>query len=305
MSPEPPAVKLGPATAAGAVALMTRPSQLLLLEVVALLGVGLARARGAEIDPATLAVGLLLALPVSASVHLVNEYADHETDARTSRTLFSGGSGALARTGLPPGVALAAARVAAAIGLVGGLAALATGVLPAPAAAILLAGMVGGWAYSVGPFPLAWHGLGEGANALLGGMLMPLFGVALAGGALDVLAVFAFVPLTLVVAVNLLATTWPDRVADASVGKRTLATRWPVQRLRALYAVLAGGALAVLVAQASGPLPLEVVVAGLSAAPLLAVGFATYTRGESALATVGAMVWLIVAQLVAWWAVGG
>jgi 1,4-dihydroxy-2-naphthoate polyprenyltransferase len=292
------------ATVAGAVALMTRPSQLLLLEVVALLGVSLARARGADTDPATLAAGLLLVLPVSASVHLANEYADHETDARTSRTPFSGGSGALSRTGLGREIALSAALGAAAIGLAGTLAAAALGTIPVPAAAILLVGTVVGWSYSVGPFPLAWHGLGEGTNALLGGMLMPLFGVALVGGALDGLALAAFAPLTLVVAANLLATTWPDRAADASVGKRTLATRWPASRLRLLYAALALGALAILVVQATGPLPVVVVAAGLSAAPLLAVGFATYTRIESAAATVGAMVWLVVAQLVAWWAVG-
>lgn len=291
-------------TIAGAVALMTRPSQLVLLEVVALLGIALAQARGFDPDPATVAVGLLLLLPVAASVHLANEYADHETDARTVRTLFSGGSGALSRTGVPRGIALAAARGAAALGLAGVLAAVATGALPMPAAVVLLGGTVGGWAYSVGPYPLAWHGLGEGANALLGGMLAPLFGVALAGGPLDLLAVIAFAPLTLVVGANLLATTWPDREADASVGKRTLATRWPAPRLRALFAALALGAVAILLAQAPGPLPFAVVAAGLTAAPLLAVGFATYTRMESPAATVGAMVWLIVAQLAAWWAVG-
>jgi 1,4-dihydroxy-2-naphthoate octaprenyltransferase len=127
--------------------------------------------------------------------------------------------------------------------------------------------------------------------------------VAVAGGPVDAFAVFTFVPLALVVTANLLATTWPDRAADAAVGKRTLATRWPPARLRALFALLAIAAVAVLLVQAVGPGPLVVALAGLSAVPLLAVGLVTYTRRESPIATVAAMVLLVVAQLGAWAAV--
>jgi hypothetical protein len=44
----------------------------------------------------------------------------------------------------------------------------------------------------------------------------------------------------------------------------------------------------------------RVILAGLSAAPLLLAGLVAYTRHESPLATVAAMVWLVVAQLGAW-----
>lgn len=283
---------------------MARPSQLLLVAAVMLLGVALARARGAAPGLAEILVGLAVLLPVAASIHLANEYADHETDARTRRTPFSGGSGALSRTGLPRSVALRAAQLAALVGLGGAAVAWAAGLLAGPAVALLVAGLVGGWAYSVGPFPLAWHGLGEAANGLLGGMLLPLYGVAVAGGAVDAFAVAAFLPLTLFVSANLLATTWPDRAADAAVGKRTLATRWTPARLRSTFGLLATAALAVLTFQALGPGPLVVAFAGLSAAPLLLAGLVTYTRRESPLATVAAMVWLVVAQLGAWLLVG-
>ena len=289
---------------ATAIVLMSRPPQLALVASVALLGASLARARGANPDPVHLLVGIGLLLMVAASIHLANEFADHETDARTRRTPFSGGSGTLPRTGLPPQLALHAAVVALVGGIAVAVAAFAAGVVSGAALLLLAAGAIGGWAYSAGPFPLAWHGIGEVDNALLGGMLLPLYGVALAGGALDLAAVAAFCPLALVVGANLLATTWPDRDADASVGKRTLATRWPTGRLRAAYAIVIGAALVLLAAQAVGPGPLVVAVAGLTVAPLLLVGLATYTRIESPLATVAAMLWLIGAQLVAWLSAG-
>ncbi len=282
-----------------AVVAMARPSQLLLVATVMLLGVAFAAAHGASPGSAALVVGLLALLPVAAGIHLANEYADHETDSLTARTLFSGGSGALARTGLPRSMALRAAQAATLAGFGAAVAGWSAGVLPGPAFVILGLGAAGGWAYSLGPFPLAWHGLGEAANGILGGMLLPLYGVAVAGASLDAAAVAVFVPLTLVVMANLLATTWPDRVADAAVGKRTLATRWQPAGLRRLFATLAASATALI---AAGLLawPVVVVLAGLSAVPLLIVGLAWYTRRESPFPTVAAMVWLVVAQLGAW-----
>jgi 1,4-dihydroxy-2-naphthoate octaprenyltransferase len=287
-----------------AVFAMARPSQLLLVVAVMALGVALAWARGAMPGPGELVAGVLVLLPVAASIHLANEYADHETDARTARTPFSGGSGALQRTGLPRVLALRAATTALLVGLAGAASAFALGLLAWPALLILAVGAIGGWAYSVGPYPLAWHGLGEAANALLGGMLLPLYGVAVAGGDLDAFAVAAVIPLTLVVGANLLATTWPDRAADASAGKRTLATRWPPRRLRALHGLLAGVAVLVLLLEGYQLVPVGVAVAGLTATPVLLAGVVRYTRSESAAATVAAMVWLVVAQTAAWVAAG-
>jgi 1,4-dihydroxy-2-naphthoate octaprenyltransferase len=284
-----------------AVVVMTRPPQLLLVTIVALLGVAVARADGADPTPACVATGLLVLLAGAASIHLANEYADHETDARTVRTPFSGGSGALPRTGLPRTLALDAARATGGVALTGGMLGVLLGAIPVAAVVVLVVGIVGGWAYSIGPYPLAWRGLGEATNAILGGMLLPLYGVALAGGTLDARVVLAFLPLTLVVGINLLATTWPDRDADASVGKRTLATRWSTARLRRTYALAATGAIALLALQAHlGDVAPLVGIAGLTATPLLALGLLAYTVRRSPLPTVAAMVWLIVAQLGAW-----
>ena len=99
---------------------------------------------------------------------------------------------------------------------------------------------------------------------------------------------------------NLFATQWPDREADAAVGKRTLAVRWPRRRLRATYVglgLLAGASLLVL---QPAVLPRRVALASLLPAPLLVVGALGYTRRHVPWPTVGAMVLLALAQLAAW-----
>ena len=289
---------------AALVFLMSRPSHLLLQAVVYLLGISVARAHGVALDPVAWAVGLMVFLPLAASVHLVNEYADHETDALTVRTPFSGGSGALPRTGRSPMLALAAASALGATGAVLTLVATLAGFLHPAGAALLALGTLGGWAYSVGPFPLGWHGLGEVANSLLGGMVLPLYGVAVVGGVVDAGTALAFLPFTLLVGANLLATTWPDRDADARVGKRTLATRWPVPWLRAVYAATNAAFVAATALLAPGSLDPRVATASLLVVPLVGLGMLVYTRWRSPFPAVAAMVALAIIQLAAWWAVG-
>ncbi|NIS35092.1 MAG: prenyltransferase, partial [Actinobacteria bacterium] len=100
-----------------------------------------------------------------------------------------------------------------------------------PAIGVLVVGAVFGWQYSLPPLALAWRGVGEVDNAALGGLVLPAYGFAVAAGTVTVDALLATVPFATVVFLNLLDTTWPDRAADAAVGKRTLATRWPAGRL--------------------------------------------------------------------------
>jgi 1,4-dihydroxy-2-naphthoate octaprenyltransferase len=72
-------------------------------------------------------------------------------------------------------------HLAAAV-LLGVLAVLATDRLPIGAGLLLMAGVVGGLAYSVAPVALMRRGAGEAVNAILGGLLLPLYGVASATG---------------------------------------------------------------------------------------------------------------------------
>ena len=279
---------------------MSRPEQLLLMAPVYGMGVAAAVADGASVDPWVVALAFLAFLPVAASVHYANEYADYETDQLAERTRFSGGSGALDRTGLPRALPLRAAVVSLAVGVAATAVLFAVGSLTLPAVIVLALVAGFGWQYSVPPLALAWRGLGELDNAALGGVALPVFGYAVVAERVTVEAVVAFLPFGLLVFVNLLAVTWPDREPDAAVGKRTLATRWSTGRLRVVYAfalLAAYGSLVVLWGTAIPPLAgWATVLAG----PLFVWGWRAYTRQRSAFPTVAGMVVVAVGQCAGW-----
>jgi 1,4-dihydroxy-2-naphthoate octaprenyltransferase len=281
----------------------SRPDQLALIALVYAMGSAVALADGASIDPTVTGVGLLALLLVSTSVHYANEYADYFADYLAVRTPFSGGSGALQRTGLPRRLPLQGAVVTFLLGAGVGLLGLAGG-YPLSALVVLLVIAVFGWAYSVGP-ALAWHGLGELDNAALGGIALPTYGFAVQTGTVTPRAVVVCVPFFALVFVNLLDTTWVDREADGAVGKNTLATRLPAPRLRALYLLGVAVWLGSLLLLWGWVLPAPVAVASLVAAPLVVWGALWYTRRRSPFPTVAAMVLTAVAQTAAWLWVAG
>jgi 1,4-dihydroxy-2-naphthoate octaprenyltransferase len=277
----------------------SRPDQLLLVGFVYLLGVKAADGLGGTVAPAPVAAGGVALLPVAASVHYANEYADRETDALTERTPFSGGSGALPATAVPRSVVFRAGGVALSGGAALAAALALVGTLPAAAAGLL--GLIGaaGWQYSVGPLRLAWRGLGELDNAALGGLVLPAYGAAATGGPTAAVALAA-VPFFLVVLLNLFATQYPDREADAAVGKRTLAVRWPRRRLRLVYAAVGVAAAGSLVALHPWHIPTPVAAGSLAGAPLLAWGAVGFTRRHVPWPTVTGMLAVAAGQFGGW-----
>jgi 1,4-dihydroxy-2-naphthoate octaprenyltransferase len=277
-----------------ALVLMARPSQVALVVLVVAAGVLLGawpESTGVTgpMKPGAITTGLMLLLAATVAVHWANEAADAETDARSHRTAFSGGSGALAASGLPPEVPLRLAVALAGLTGVAAVAATVTGATNPTMLLLLLAGLAGGLAYSLPPIAAMRRGLGEPLNALLGGLVLPLYGVAVAAGGVEPADVLAFLPFTSVVLCSVLATAWPDREADAATGKRTLQVRLPVARLRALHAAgMAAWLLSTLAVIATGALPFP--AAGLLVAPLLLLGHAWYTTDRSPWPSVAAMV---------------
>ena len=295
-----------------------RPSHLALIVLVYTLGVGMATAGPPLIASGSFAapvvtepaaflepvlVGAIALIPVSVTIHYANEYVDVETDARTVRTPFSGGSGALDRTGLSPSF-LKSAMVASFVLTVLAFCGVAAFGLPWDALGILVSILVLGLAYSLSPFVLVRRGVGEFVNAALGGLLLPLYGIAVVATPRPV-ATLAVVPFALVVGCNLLATHWPDRNADAAVGKRTLVVRWSPASIRRAYVGLAITALLVaFVLWRGGIFPDAVALAHLAPVPLLLWGGIVLTRQRSPLPSVAAMVALATSATISWWWVG-
>lgn len=248
-----------------------------------------------------LLVGAGVLVTVTVAVHYANEYADVDTDRLTDPTPFSGGSGAAVETGLP---AAFFRRITVAAMVVAGVAigvSFGTGVLSIEAAAILATVLAVGLGYSLPPVALIRRGVGEVANAALGGLLVPVYGVAVVSRPTRA-AVLAVVPFALVVGCSLLSTHWPDRGADAAVGKRTLVVRWTRRRIRQVYGLVAVlAALAVAVLWTAGVVPDAVAVAHLVAVPFLLWGWTTLTRERSPLPAVAAMVALAAATTAAYW----
>jgi 1,4-dihydroxy-2-naphthoate octaprenyltransferase len=279
---------------------MSRPTHLLLIVFVYLVGAAMALALGAELDLARLKFGILPLLLVAISIHYANEYSDVETDSLTTRTLFSGGSGALPDSDLSPEWAIAAARTSLAIGVLLSVYGLLTGQMALAAAFVLVVGAVLGWMYSLPPLALAWKGWGELDNALAGGMALPLYGFAVLAGWPTPAVVAACLPFVTLVYLNLLATTWPDRKADAAVGKNTLAVLWPVVRLRRLYRGVSVGFLLGIPLLIGWSVPPVVAWTSYLVVPLVVIGGTTYTRRRSPLAAVAAMVTMAFVQFMAW-----
>ncbi|MEY7851668.1 prenyltransferase [Natrarchaeobius sp. A-rgal3] len=242
----------------------------------------------------SIVIGAATLLPVSVPIHYANEYADVETDALTERTSFSGGSGALERTGLPRAflrTAVLGSSVAAAVVV----AITAPLELPLDAVALLVTIFGLGLAYSLPPFAFVHRGVGEVDNAVLGGLLLPLYGVAVVASPEPAAAV-AVVPFTLVVGCNLLASHWPDRDADETVGKRTVTVRWSPARTRRGFTVLAGLAIfAGAILWINNVVLTTVAVAHLVPIPFLLWGRAVLTRQRSPLPAV-----LAITSTVAW-----
>jgi len=283
---------------------MSRPLVMTSNILAWLLGVAIASGRGHNIEANRVTLSLITTITVSASIHYTNEYADHETDALTTRTPYSGGSGILPSGLVPRSLAMKAAWASLFIGLSVQLFAVFIGAHPWSASTVLLLGAAGGWMYSLPPLRLGWRGWGEILNALLGSNLLPFYGFVTASGSLDLKVPLACLPVTLIAFTNLLAVTWPDRSSDEIVGKMTLATRWTPKRLRTAYRIAVIASFTSLILLKGWILPKEIILSSLPALPLLIWGANTYTRNKISTATVYGMVVMIAAQTIAWFSLG-
>jgi 1,4-dihydroxy-2-naphthoate polyprenyltransferase len=268
---------------------MSRPAILPSGALAYFVGVALATYEHVLFNWPALWYGLLVTLLANLAAHYVDEYADRDTDALSSPTWISGGSGALIDGLVTPLVALYAALVVSF--LVISLVAVGYVIrLLSPAACLVaLVGLVGGWAYSLPPVCLERRGWGEITNALLGGLLMPLMAYLCAGGSHIAWACTVLLPVVASVMVCVLGVHWPDRQADEAVGKRTLAVQLGT-RSKAIHYGCALLTHLLPFALVENGFPPTVALLTLASSPLSLWAVARYSRSVSPLPGAAAMV---------------
>lgn len=216
--------------------LAARPKTLTASIAPVLVGTGLAAGLSPEPIRWWLApLALLSATCIQIGTNLVNDAADYEKGADTAERL---GPTRVTQSGLlsPRAVRLAAAVFFAAATLLGIPLVVAGGT---PIVVIGLLSVVAGYAYTTGPLPLAYLGLGEI-------FVMLFFGFAAVKGMTYVLAGASFFPLSDLAAVQvglqsatlLAVNNYRDIAGDRKAGKRTLAARFGERFARAEIAVL-------------------------------------------------------------------
>jgi 1,4-dihydroxy-2-naphthoate octaprenyltransferase len=218
----------------------TRPRTLVAAVVPVLLGLSLARRAGPLDLPLGLAT-LAAAVLIQIATNFANDYFDGVKGAdggnRLGPVRMSQRGGEVARA--MRRATLAAMGLAALIGLYliarGGWPILTIGAL-ALAAAV---------AYTGGPFPLAYHGLGDVFVFVFFGPVAVCGTYLLQRGAIGFHTLLAAVPVGCVATAILVVNNLRDIPSDAGAGKRTLAVRLGPRRTRAGYVALLAAAFVV------------------------------------------------------------
>jgi 1,4-dihydroxy-2-naphthoate polyprenyltransferase len=187
------------------------------------LGAAVAAWSGHRLDAATYAWVQVLVTAFHLMVHYANDYFDRHGDRGAARTAWSGGSGVLGGD-LAPGVALAAALVCAAAGLLATARFAFAGNVPVALLGLAIAGFA--WWYSAPPLRLAARGLGELDAALVVGILVPCTAYAAFAGRVDGEIVRSSLVCALAMLGMMIAVEVPDRAADAAAGKRNWVVRF-------------------------------------------------------------------------------
>ncbi len=207
--------------------------------IVYLIGALMARNETGRLSAPALLAGLPVVWSVQLAAQFFNEYFDQPTDrANRHRTPLSGGSGVLPAGDLKAETAVRAGRVAL---LLTALLFLGLPGLPAfgwATSTIFGLAVVGAVGYSVPPLRLAQRGWGEIDVAVIGALLVPLFGYTLQTGRISLTLILACLPFAALILANMLNVAFPDYEADRSVGKHTLVVILGPERAARLYAVL-------------------------------------------------------------------
>ena len=196
-------------------------------------------------------VTLVASVAIHAATNLINDYYDHLRGVDTAESI--GPSGVIQQGLLAPRAVLLGGLTLFALGGLLGLWLVA--VVGWPILAIGAASVLAGYAYTGGPLPLGYIGLGDLTVFLFMGVVIVVGAYYVQAGTVSAAAVCASLPVAALVAAILVVNNLRDIEDDRAKGKRTLATfigaratRLEVLFLLALayLSVLAGVALRVL-----------------------------------------------------------
>jgi 1,4-dihydroxy-2-naphthoate polyprenyltransferase len=222
-------------------------------------GTALAFAHGLA-RPLPAVAALVGALLIQIGTNLSNDYFDFVRGADTAERL--GPARATQQGWLPPKAVLAGALACFALAI--GVGSYLVSVGGWPIVAIGLASVLAGYAYTGGPFPLAYHGLGDAFVFIFFGLVAVAGTYYVQALALHPAVWLAATPVGALGVALLAVNNLRDRPTDARAGKRTLVVRLGARFGRAEYAAMLALALAS---------PLALWAAGWSSAwALLALG---------------------------------
>jgi 1,4-dihydroxy-2-naphthoate octaprenyltransferase len=174
---------------------------------------------------------------IHIGLNMANDLFDDASGADAANvtpTPFSGGSRVIQY-----GLVSRRTVVAASVGCYAAAIALGLGLAAARGAGLLLIGAVGVFlslAYTAPPLKLVHRGVGEVVTALGFGPVTTLGTYYVCAQRFSGEAVYASLPVALLIALILYVNEIPDRAGDAAVGKRTLPVRWSKERVVAVYA---------------------------------------------------------------------
>ncbi len=204
---------------------------------------------------------LVVSLALQVATNYVNDYADGERgtdDDRVGPVRLVGAGLATARE-----VKLAALGAFAVAGVAGGALALAVG----PELFVVGAlSIVAGWAYTGGPKPYGYLGLGEVFVFVFFGVVATAGSTYVQTEALDGLGLLASVPVGLLAVALLVINNLRDIPGDTASGKRTLAVRLGDATTRTVYVALFGAVALFIVLCALQRPPAALGLLGLGAA---------------------------------------
>ena len=221
--------------------LAARPATLPAAAVPVIVGAAAALSDGAKFRGVVFIMTMICALLIQIGTNFANDYSDFargaDTEARLGPVRVTQ-SGLIEQSSIKRGIILTfglAVFIGAYLVYVGGW----------PIAVIGVLSVLSGLAYTGGPYPLGYHGLGDIFVFVFFGVIAVTGTAYLQSGHWSQLALWLSIPIGLLVTNILAVNNLRDRQTDIAAGKRTLATRIGDRATRGQYALFTIGAYAV------------------------------------------------------------